>query len=88
MKPAASPVVRATRLLDKIRERICNKRHILRTEHVYVQCHGLRPRVTLGLQEVEVFQAMLANERRPFELLAGWRLRVVIGRSTRTALGQ
>lgn len=38
MKPAASPVLRTTRLLNQIRERVCYKHYILRTEHAYVQC--------------------------------------------------
>ena len=37
MKPAAPPVLRATRLLDQIRERIRYKHYSLRTEQAYVQ---------------------------------------------------
>ncbi len=49
MKPAAPPVLRATRLLDQVRERIRYKHYSLRTEQAYVQWvrmfvkwHGLR----------------------------------------------
>lgn len=49
MKPAAPPVLRATRLLDRVRERIRYKYYSLRTEQAYVQWvrmfvkwHGLR----------------------------------------------
>lgn len=37
MKPAAPPVLRATRLLDQVRERIRDKHYSLRTEQAYVQ---------------------------------------------------
>ncbi|MEG0923229.1 MAG: hypothetical protein RSG22_17710, partial [Comamonas sp.] len=37
MKPAAPPVLRATRLLDQVRERIRYKHYSLRTEQAYVQ---------------------------------------------------
>lgn len=37
MKPAASPVLRATWLLDQIHERIRYKHYCLRTEQDYVQ---------------------------------------------------
>lgn len=36
MKPAAPPVLRATRLLNQVRERIRYKHYILRTEQAYV----------------------------------------------------
>lgn len=29
---------------------------------LFVQWHGFLPRVTWGLQEIEIFEAMLANE--------------------------
>jgi site-specific recombinase XerD len=70
MKPAAPPVLRATRLLDQIRERIRYKHYSLRTEQAYVQWvrmfvkwHGLRHPRDMGQQEIEGFLAMLANER-------------------------
>ncbi len=54
MKPATpSPVLRTTRLLDQVRERIRYKHDSLRTEEAYVQWvrlfvkwHGLRHRET------------------------------------------
>ena len=71
MKPAAPPVLRATRLLDQVRERIRYKHYSLRTEQAYVQWvrmfvkwHGLRHPRDMGQQEVEGFLAMFANERR------------------------
>jgi len=71
MKPAAPPVLRATRLLDQVRERIRYKHYSLRTEQAYVQWvrvfvkwHGLRHPRDMGQLEIESFLAMLANERR------------------------
>lgn len=71
MKPAAPPVLRATRLLDQVRERIRYKHYSLRTEQTYVQWvrmfvkwHGLRHPRDMGRPEIEGFLAMLANERR------------------------
>ena len=71
MKPAAPPVLRATRLLDQVRERIRYKHYSLRTEQAYVQWvrmfvkwHGLRHPRDMGQQEIEDFLGMLANERR------------------------
>lgn len=71
MKPVAPPVLRATRLLDQVRERIRYKHYSLRTEQYYVQWvrafvkwHGLRHPRDMGQQEIEGFLAMLANERR------------------------
>ena len=71
MKPAAPPVLRATRLLDQVRERIRYKHYSLRTEQAYVQWvrrfvkwHGLRHPRDMGPLEIEGFLAMLANERR------------------------
>ena len=71
MKPAAPPVLHATRLLDQIRERIRYKHYSLRTEQAYVQWvrmfvkwHGLRHPRDMGRDEIEAFLAMLANERR------------------------
>lgn len=49
IKPAAPPVLRATRLLDQVCERIRDKHYSVRTEQAYVQSarvllkwHGLR----------------------------------------------
>lgn len=49
IKPAASPVLRAKRLLNHFRERICNSHYSLLMEQAYVQWanlfvkrHGLR----------------------------------------------
>ncbi|WP_430795039.1 phage integrase N-terminal SAM-like domain-containing protein [Acidovorax temperans] len=71
MKPAPPPVLRATRLLDQVRERIRYKHYSLRTEQAYVQWvrmfvkwHGLRHPRDMGQLEIEGFLAMLANERR------------------------
>ena len=71
MKPASPPVLRATQLLDQIRERIRYKHYSLRTEQAYVQWvrmfvkwHGLRHPRDMGQLEIEGFLAMLANERR------------------------
>jgi integron integrase len=71
MKPAASPVLRSTRLLDQVRERIRYKHYSLRTEQTYVQWvrffvrwHGLRHPRNMGKPEIESFLKMLANERR------------------------
>ena len=71
MKPASPPVLRATRLLDQVRERIRYKHYSLRTEQAYVQWvrmfvkwHGLRHPREMGQLEIEGFLAMLANERR------------------------
>ncbi len=71
MKPTAPPVLRATRLLDQVHERISYKYYNLHTEQAYVQWmrlfvkwHGLRHPRDMELQEIVVFLAMLANERR------------------------
>ena len=71
MKPVSPPVLRATRLLDQVRERIRYKHYSLRTEQAYVQWvrmfvkwHGLRHPRDMGQLEIEGFLAMLANERR------------------------
>ena len=64
-------MLRATRLLDQVRERIRYKHYSLRTEHAYVQWvrmfvkwHGLRHPRDMGQLEIEDFLAMLAYERR------------------------
>ena len=71
MKPAAFPVLRATRLLDQVRERIRYKHYSLRTEQTYVQWvrlfvkwHGLRHPRDMAQPEIEAFLGMLANERQ------------------------
>ena len=71
MKPASPPVLRATRVLDQVRERIRYKHYSLRTEQAYVQWvrmfvkwHGLRHPRDMGQLEIEGFLTMLANERR------------------------
>ena len=71
MKPAAFPVLRATRLLDQVRERIRYKHYSLRTEQTYVQWvklfvkwHGLRYPGDMGQPEIEAYLSMLANQRR------------------------
>ena len=70
MKPAA-PALRATRLLDQVRERIRYKHYSLRTEQTYVQWvrvfvkwSGMRHPREMGAAEVEAFLTMLATERR------------------------
>lgn len=42
MKPAAPPLLRATRLLDQVRERIRYKHYSLPTEQAYVQWEALQ----------------------------------------------
>jgi len=71
MKPAASPVLRSTRLLDQVRECIRYKHYSLRTEQTYVQWirffvrwHGLRHPRDMGAAELRAFLGMLANERK------------------------
>ena len=66
MKPAASPVLRATRLLDQVRERIRYKHYSLRTEPAYVQWermfvkwHDLRHPRDMRQLEVEGFLAIM-----------------------------
>lgn len=71
MKPAASPVLRSTRLLDQLRELIRYRHYSLRTEESYVHwvrffVHwaGLKHPRNMGQAEVEAFLNMLANERK------------------------
>ncbi len=71
MKPAAFPVLRATRLLDQVRERMPYKHYSLRTEQtcvqwvkLFVKWHGLRHPRDMGQPEDEACLSMLANERR------------------------
>ncbi len=71
MKPATFPALRATRLLDQVRERIRYKHYSLRTEQAYVQWvkvfvkwSGMRHPREMGGAEIEAFLTMLATERR------------------------
>lgn len=71
MKAAALPELRATRLLDQVRERIRYKHYSLRTEQAYVywvrlfiRWHQLRHPRDMGRTQIEAFLAMLANERQ------------------------
>lgn len=80
-------MLRTTRLLNQIRERICNKHYILRTEHAYQQWgrlfvpwHGLQRRETWAAGS-RGFSRHVAQWVTAFELLTGWRLRVASGRS-------
>ena len=68
MKPAAPPVLRATRLLDQVRERIRYKHYSLRTEQAYVQWvrmfvkwHGLQHPRDMEQQEIEGFRVIMAE---------------------------
>jgi hypothetical protein len=74
MKPASPPVLRATRLLDQVRERIRFKHYSLRTEQAYVQWvrmfvkwHGLRHPRDMGQQERSVFLACCPDTYSPAE---------------------
>lgn len=71
MKPAVPPVLRATRLLDQVRERIRYKHYNLHNEPAYVQWvrmfekwHRLRHPRDKGQLKIGGFLAMMANERR------------------------
>ena len=71
MKPGAFPALRATRLLDQVRERIRYKHYSLRTEQAYVQWikvfvkwSGMRHPRDMGGPEIEAFLTMFATERR------------------------
>jgi hypothetical protein len=73
MKPDSRPVLRATRLLDQVRERIRYRHYSPRTEQGYVQWvrnfvkwHGLRYPRDMAQLEIKGFLAMLAKERRVF----------------------
>jgi integrase len=64
MSPAALPPLRATRLLDQVRERVRYLHYSLSTEHCYVQWvrrfvrfHGLRHPRDMAGPEVEAFAA-------------------------------
>jgi integrase len=65
------PVLRSTRLLDQVRERLGYMHYSLRTEKSYVywirwyiRWHGVRHPKEMGGKEVEAFLSMLANVRQ------------------------
>ncbi|HSV46302.1 MAG TPA: integron integrase [Ramlibacter sp.] len=65
------PVLRATRLLDQLRERARYLHYSLRTEQAYlywvrffIRWHGLKHPRDMGAPQVEAFLAMLASERK------------------------
>ena len=69
MQPAAPPVLRDTRLLNKGRERFPTNtiacalsRHYVQWVHMFVKWHGLWHPRDMGQPEIEGFLAMLANE--------------------------
>lgn len=76
MKPAASPVLRATRLLNQIRELICNEHYILRTEHAYVQLPGLWPWMAWGCRKARFFKPCCDGFRAASWMAAQGRLLV------------
>ncbi len=74
MKPG-TPVLRSTRLLDQVRERVRYLHYSLGTEKAYMywvrffirwsgRSEGMRYPRDMGAPEVEAFLTMLANERR------------------------
>lgn len=74
MKPG-TPVLRSTRLLDQVRERVRYLHYSLSTEKAYMywvrffirwsgRSEGMRHPRDMGALEVEAFLTMLANERR------------------------
>lgn len=65
------PPLRATRLLDQVRERIRYLHHSIRTAEAYVhwvrafvRFHAMRHPVEMGAAEVEAFLSWLAGERK------------------------
>lgn len=71
MRPGTPPPLRATRLLDQVRERVRYHHYSLSTERLYVmwirayiRFHRLRHPRDMGQAEVEGFLSFLANERR------------------------
>ncbi|MBN8888657.1 MAG: integron integrase [Rudaea sp.] len=71
MRPGTPPPLRATRLLDQVRERVRYHHYSLSTERIYVlwirtyiRFHRLRHPRDMGQPEVERFLSYLANERR------------------------
>ena len=78
MKPAAFPALRATRLLDQVRERIRYKHSSVRTEQAYVQWvkvfvkwSGLRHPRDMGGPEIEAFLTMLVIYAHVLKVAAG-----------------
>jgi integron integrase len=70
VRPVTLPALRATRLLDQVRERVRVLHYSLRTEEAYVhwcrayvRFHGLRHPAEMGGPEVEAFLTHLAAER-------------------------
>jgi integron integrase len=75
MKPG-TPVLQSTRLLDQVRERIRYMHYSLKTEKAYLywarffirwsatQPGGMRHPRDMGVQDVEAFLSMMANERK------------------------
>jgi integrase len=75
MKPG-TPVLQSTRLLDQARDRIRDMHYSLKTEKAYLywarffirwsatQPGGMRHPRDMGVQEVEAFLSMMANERK------------------------
>jgi len=75
MKPG-TPVLQSTRLLDQVRERIQYMHYSLKTEKAYLywarffirwsatQPGGMRYPRDMGVQDVEAFLSMMANERK------------------------
>ena len=75
MKPGA-PVLQSTRLLDQVREWIRYLQYSLKTEKAYLhwarffirwsatQPGGMRHPRDMGVQDVEAFLSMMANERK------------------------
>jgi len=75
MKPG-TPVLQSTRLLDQVRGRIRYMHYSLKTEKAYLywarffirwsgaQPGGMRHPRDMGVQEVEAFLNMMANERK------------------------
>ncbi len=68
---AALPLLRSTKVLDQLRERICLLHYSRRTEEAYVhwcrafiRFHGIRHPLAMGGPEVEAFLGWLAGERQ------------------------
>ena len=75
MKPG-TPLLRSTRLLDQVSERIRYMHYSLKTEKAYLywvrffirwsatQAGGMRHPRDMGVADVEAFLSMMANERK------------------------
>ncbi len=68
---AALPLLRSTKVLDQLRERICLLHYSRRTEEAYVhwrrafiRFHGIRHPLAMGGPEVEAFLGWLAGEHQ------------------------